>query len=202
MPRWPTTTCPTPSRPPAAPSTPPNDSLLVAGRFADQRPSALDIGTVAVTALSLVLLWIFRDAAGGVVVAMTVWGVAFGAAPVLWQLIAVRAAPAAASVGPAVVNAALNVGIALGALGAAHRADVNAPTAEHRPPRPGARPCAAARLAPQLAQPMGLARQRSKSLPPRWRSAVVSATGARTAPMTSTPTQGRSGIGQGPVQRV
>jgi predicted MFS family arabinose efflux permease len=36
---------------------------------------------------------------------------------VLWQLMAVQAAPSAASIGPAVVNSAFNVGISLGALG-------------------------------------------------------------------------------------
>jgi predicted MFS family arabinose efflux permease len=91
--------------------------LLVAGRIADRRPRGMLIVTIAVTAAALALLWLLRGSAPGVVAATGVWGSAFGAAPVLWQLIAVRAAPAAASVGPAVVNSAFNVGISLGALG-------------------------------------------------------------------------------------
>jgi len=45
------------------------------------------------------------------------WGVAFGAAPALWQLVALHAAPHEPGAGPAVVNASFNVGIALGAWG-------------------------------------------------------------------------------------
>lgn len=91
--------------------------LLVAGRIADRRPRGILIVTIAVTAAALALLWLLRGSAPGAIAATAVWGSAFGAAPVLWQLIAVRAAPASASVGPAVVNSAFNVGISLGALG-------------------------------------------------------------------------------------
>jgi predicted MFS family arabinose efflux permease len=92
-------------------------ALVMAGRYSDSRPRLLLRLTVAVTLVAVGLLWLFRDSAGGVIAALTLWGLAFGAAPVLWQLMAVRAAPAAASIGPAVVNSAFNVGISLGALG-------------------------------------------------------------------------------------
>jgi predicted MFS family arabinose efflux permease len=91
-------------------------ALLVGGRLTDRRPRPLLIGTVVVTILSLALLWVFRGAEAGAIGATALWGFGFGAAPVLWQLVAVRAAPSAESIGPAVVNSAFNVGISLGAL--------------------------------------------------------------------------------------
>jgi DHA1 family inner membrane transport protein len=91
--------------------------LVVAGRFSDAHPGLMIKASVALTLVALGLLWLTRSSAPGAFVATAVWGIAFGAAPVLWQLIAVKAAPAAASIGPAVVNSAFNVGISLGALG-------------------------------------------------------------------------------------
>jgi predicted MFS family arabinose efflux permease len=91
--------------------------LVVAGRYSDTRPRLLLRVTVGITVVALGLLFLFRGSAGGAIAAIALWGFAFGAAPVLWQLMAVRAAPAAASIGPAVVNSAFNVGISLGALG-------------------------------------------------------------------------------------
>lgn len=89
--------------------------LIVAGRYADTRPRLILRITVAITLAAIGSLWLFRGSAAGTITAITFWGFAFGAAPVLWQLMAVRAAPAAASIGPAVVNAAFNIGISLGA---------------------------------------------------------------------------------------
>jgi predicted MFS family arabinose efflux permease len=91
--------------------------LVVAGRVADTHPALMLKATVALTLVSLALLWLLRASAPGAFAATAVWGIAFGAAPVLWQLMAVHAAPGAASIGPAVVNSAFNVGISLGALG-------------------------------------------------------------------------------------
>jgi DHA1 family inner membrane transport protein len=91
--------------------------LVVAGRESDRRPRLLLITATGLTAVALALLWLFRASEPGVIASTALWGMAFGAAPVLWQLIAVRAAPKAASVGPAVVNSAFNIGISLGALG-------------------------------------------------------------------------------------
>jgi predicted MFS family arabinose efflux permease len=102
--------------------------LVIAGRLVDARPRMLLRMTVAVTLLAVTMLFGFRGSIVGAAVATTVWGLAIGAAPVLWQLIAVRAAPAAASMGPAVVNSAFNVGIALGALTGGHLLDVIEPT--------------------------------------------------------------------------
>jgi MFS transporter, DHA1 family, inner membrane transport protein len=90
--------------------------LVVAGHYSDTYPGLMLKVTVALTLVALGLLWLTRSSAPGAFVATAVWGVAFGAAPVLWQLMAVKAAPAAASLGPAVVNSAFNVGISLGAL--------------------------------------------------------------------------------------
>lgn len=91
--------------------------LVVAGRYSDTHPGQLLKATVALTLVALALIWLLRSSAPGAFAATAVWGLAFGAAPVLWQLMAVHAAPAAASIGPAVVNSAFNVGISLGALG-------------------------------------------------------------------------------------
>jgi predicted MFS family arabinose efflux permease len=90
--------------------------LVVAGRYADTYPARLLKVSVALTLVGLTVLWMFRESIAGVIVALVLWGSAFGAAPVLWQLMAVRAAPAAASIGPAAVNSAFNVGISTGAL--------------------------------------------------------------------------------------
>ncbi|MDR7276558.1 MFS transporter [Catenuloplanes atrovinosus] len=89
--------------------------LVVAGRFAQSRLSPLLVASVAITFAALTLLWLLRGSAAGTVAAIILWGTAFGAAPTLWQLTAVRAAPRAASIGPAVVNSAFNVGISAGA---------------------------------------------------------------------------------------
>lgn len=92
-------------------------SLILAGRWSDTRPRRVLITTVALTAVALGMLFVGQRSTWIVITAIVVWGAAFGAAPALWQLIAVRAAPAAASIGPAVVNSAFNVGISLGAFG-------------------------------------------------------------------------------------
>lgn len=91
-------------------------TVAIAGRFSDTRPRLLLVASIALTVVAFGLLLLNQDSAAGVVVATALLGAAFGAAPVLWQLTAVRAAPAAASIGPAVVNSAFNVGISLGAL--------------------------------------------------------------------------------------
>jgi predicted MFS family arabinose efflux permease len=91
--------------------------LIVAGRLSDSRPRSVLVVTVATTLVALCVLFVGRTSAPVALVALVLWGAAFGAAPVLWQLMAVRAAPAAASIGPAVVNSAFNVGISIGALG-------------------------------------------------------------------------------------
>ena len=92
-------------------------SLFGTAVVADRAPSAGLRGTIALTLLCLVGLWFAQGSALGAVVAVAVWGAAFGAAPALWQLVALHAAPHEPGAGPAVVNASFNVGIALGAWG-------------------------------------------------------------------------------------
>jgi predicted MFS family arabinose efflux permease len=101
--------------------------LIVAGRLSDSRPRLLLVVTVALTLVALGLLFVGRASTPVALAALLLWGAAFGAAPVLWQLMAVRAAPAAASIGPAVVNSAFNVGISIGAFGGGSLLAVVAP---------------------------------------------------------------------------
>jgi predicted MFS family arabinose efflux permease len=101
--------------------------LGIVGRFSDTRPASLLKLTVGLTLVAIATLGLLRGSATGAVGATALWGLAFGAAPVLWQLMAVRAAPAAASIGLAVVNAAFNVGISLGALAGGALLSVAAP---------------------------------------------------------------------------
>jgi len=90
-------------------------SLCGTAVVADRAPSTGLRVTVAVTAACLLGLWFAQTSALGTVASVAVWGLAFGAAPALWQIVALRAAPHEPGAGPAVINASFNVGIAFGA---------------------------------------------------------------------------------------
>lgn len=89
--------------------------LVLAGVIVDRRPGPGLGGAAGLTAACLLVIGL-DPGRGGTVVAVVVWGIAFGALPTLVQTIALRAAADAPDAAPAVVNAAFNVGIAGGAL--------------------------------------------------------------------------------------
>lgn len=88
--------------------------VLLAGALADKHPLAGLRAAFALSAACLLVLALFPHTAGAVLAATTIWGAAFGAAPALLQMIAVRTT-GDPDVAPAVVNAMFNVGIAAGA---------------------------------------------------------------------------------------
>jgi predicted MFS family arabinose efflux permease len=88
--------------------------LVLAGVFADARPSGSLRTAIAVTAAALGAVAVISGATVGTVVAILVWGVAFSAVPTLLNAAALRVSPVP-DAAPAVVNAMFNVGIASGA---------------------------------------------------------------------------------------
>ena len=98
--------------------------LLVAGAVVDRHPRTATALAVSGTGLALgaVALAGVAGPGGGpgattaTVVAVVVWGAAFGTLPTLLQTAALRASPDSQDAAPAVINATFNVGIAGGAL--------------------------------------------------------------------------------------
>jgi predicted MFS family arabinose efflux permease len=89
--------------------------LVVAGALVDRRPRPVLIGGVLLTAVTLAVI----SAPGTVVilvVAVVVWGGAFGSLPTSLQAASRRAAPDAGDAAPGLTNASFNVGIAGGGL--------------------------------------------------------------------------------------
>jgi DHA1 family inner membrane transport protein len=87
--------------------------LALAGALADRLPRPALIGAVLLTAATLGVI----SAPGStvvLVVAVVLWGVAFGSLPTLLQAAARRAAPDAGDAAPGLTNAMFNVGIAGG----------------------------------------------------------------------------------------
>jgi predicted MFS family arabinose efflux permease len=90
--------------------------LVLAGALADRLPRPALAGAVLLIALSLGAIGAPGTSAVGTVLAVVVWGVAFGALPTLTQTAARRAAPDAGDAAPGLTNATTNVGIAGGGL--------------------------------------------------------------------------------------
>lgn len=90
--------------------------LWVAGAVADREPRKALLVAVAMTTAALLALGIPGRPVGAVVIAMLVWGAAFGSLPTLLQTLAHRAASTSADTAPAVVNATFNLGISAGGL--------------------------------------------------------------------------------------
>jgi len=100
-----------------------------AGRLADQRPRAGLTGFTAVLLLALVLLAAVAGRAWATVLVLPLWGAAYAGMPGFFMSAAVRAGRVSPDTSAAVVNAASNAGIALGAFGGGQvitRADVDA----------------------------------------------------------------------------
>ena len=89
--------------------------LVLAGIAVDRWLFGTVRAAITVTFACLLTLGLFH-ATAVVIIAVAVWGCAFGSLPTLLQTIAIRAAPQTPDAGPAVVNATFNVGIAGGAL--------------------------------------------------------------------------------------
>ena len=89
--------------------------LVLAGIAVDRWLFGTVRAAITVTLACLLTLGLFH-ATAVVIIAVAVWGCAFGSLPTLLQTIAIRAAPQTPDAGPAVVNATFNVGIAGGAL--------------------------------------------------------------------------------------
>lgn len=90
--------------------------LTLAGTFADRLPRPALIGVAVLLAATLVAIGVAGSSLVVVVVAVVLWGVAFGAQPTLLQIAARRAAPDAGDAAPGLSNATTNVGIAGGGL--------------------------------------------------------------------------------------
>ena len=89
--------------------------LVLAGIAVDRWLFGTVRAAITVTFACLLTLGLFH-ATAVVIIAVAVWGCAFGSLPTLLQTTAIRAAPQTPDAGPAVVNATFNVGIAGGAL--------------------------------------------------------------------------------------
>ncbi len=89
--------------------------LVLAGIAVDRWLFGTVRAAITVTFACLLTLGLFHTTAV-VIIAVAVWGCAFGSLPTLLQTVAIRAAPQTPDAGPAVVNATFNVGIAGGAL--------------------------------------------------------------------------------------
>ncbi|MDQ2737166.1 MAG: MFS transporter [Actinomycetota bacterium] len=89
--------------------------LVLAGIAVDRWLFGTVRAAITVTFICLLILGLFH-ATSVVIIAVAMWGCAFGSLPTLLQTIAIRAAPQTPDAGPAVVNATFNVGIAGGAL--------------------------------------------------------------------------------------
>ncbi|MEU2351180.1 MFS transporter [Modestobacter sp. NPDC049651] len=90
--------------------------LVLAGALADRVPRPALVGAALLVVLTLGAIGLSGTATALVVVAVVVWGVAFGAQPTLLQTAARRAAPDAGDAAPGLTNATTNVGIAGGGL--------------------------------------------------------------------------------------
>lgn len=88
--------------------------LLLAGALVDRRPTLILRLAILMIAASLVAVAALTRSSPGTTVAVLVWGAAFGAVPTLLNTAALRSS-AIPDVGPAVVNATFNIGIASGA---------------------------------------------------------------------------------------
>jgi DHA1 family inner membrane transport protein len=89
--------------------------LVAAGALVARRPEQALAADIVLMGLSLVLAALVASTVG-IVVVVTVWGVAFGALPTLTQTVMLRAAGDATGAATALVNATTNLGIAGGAL--------------------------------------------------------------------------------------
>ena len=89
--------------------------LALAGALVDRLPRPALIGAVLLTAGTLGVIGAPGSTAV-LVVAVVLWGVAFGSLPTLLQAAARRAAPDAGDAAPGLTNATFNVGIAGGGL--------------------------------------------------------------------------------------
>ncbi|WP_432504830.1 MFS transporter [Kineococcus arenarius] len=88
-----------------------------AGRLADHRPRAGLTGFTAVLLLALVLLAAVAGRTWATVLVLPLWGAAYAGMPGFFMSAAVRASRTSPDTSAAVVNAASNAGIALGAFG-------------------------------------------------------------------------------------
>ncbi|MEU4689601.1 MFS transporter [Actinoplanes sp. NPDC023714] len=90
--------------------------LLVISPFSDRRPALAVKIVTALVLLAFLALWLGRTHAGLIVAAVILWGLSFGAVPVLVQVLSFRASAEAPDAAPPVVNTAFNIGITLGAV--------------------------------------------------------------------------------------
>ena len=90
--------------------------LLTISKVADRRPSSALRVTIGLMAASLLSFGAVQTSPVAASIAVVLWGLTFGAMPVLTQVLALRAAKDAAEVAPSVVNMTSNIGITLGSL--------------------------------------------------------------------------------------
>jgi len=102
--------------------------LALAGALVDRLPRPALVGAVVLTAATLGVIGAPGTTAV-LVVAVVLWGVAFGSLPTLLQAAARRAAPDAGDAAPGLTNAMFNVGIAGGGLVGARALLVTEPAA-------------------------------------------------------------------------
>ncbi|MFJ4207961.1 hypothetical protein ACIPY2_05790 [Paenarthrobacter sp. NPDC089675] len=88
--------------------------LLTVLRLSDRSPSAAFRFAVGLVALSIVGVLLSRESAVWTAVFVLIWGLTFGALPLLVQVLGLRGAGALPSAGAPVNNASFNVGIAAG----------------------------------------------------------------------------------------
>lgn len=90
--------------------------LLAVTRFTHEHPAAALRVTLVFVLAVVMAIGLTRDSSWGVTIAVIVWGVGFGAMPVLLNVLAIRASLSLPAVAAPVSNTAFNIGITLGAV--------------------------------------------------------------------------------------
>jgi DHA1 family inner membrane transport protein len=101
--------------------------LLLISPFSDRRPALAVKIVTGLVLLAFLALWLGRDNPATAIGAVILWGLTFGAVPVLVQVLSFRASPGNPDAAPAVVNTAFNIGITLGAVVGGQLLAVTAP---------------------------------------------------------------------------
>ncbi|MFJ4268356.1 MFS transporter [Paenarthrobacter nicotinovorans] len=90
--------------------------LMLVSRISDRRPTAALRVVIALLVITMLGIWVAHAAAIATAAIVIVWGLTFGALPVLLHVLALRASDHAPEIAPPVVNTTFNVGITLGAV--------------------------------------------------------------------------------------